>query len=347
MSPRSTLSAEVLADVYGADDSEYGTTEFDAGAMELETADSDPAMEVVEDTPTEVATEDLPLAQPESFDVVEPSFASDPPGDDWQPLPEGDVIASPVGGLTVGERDPATSTDETAWTAPRLTQGQLSDRPGDGDCFLIASLNRIAESPGGMDHLRSQVTDVGEGFYEVTLRDSDNRPSTILLQHPHFSDSGIPAANAPATGDWTLRLYERAMAVHNDPTLAYSTDQTPESVYRNSRISAGGYPHVAMQQLGLDLDDSGVHPDVALERHRANPEHPVVMSTFERFLPGEETYGLSNSHAYELEREVRMPGADDPFAVLRDPRNGERTYVPSSELRRVVQYGSQGRIPGR
>jgi hypothetical protein len=223
-------------------------------------------------------------------------------------------------------------------TAARLEQGQLSD------CFLIASLNEIAGTPGGMDHLRSRIKDVGSGFYEVRLRDDQGSESTVLIRDPRDTDAGIPAKDAPATGDHTLRVMEKAMAVHNDRTLTYSTDKTPAGVYKNSDIDQGGDPATAMYQLGLDGARSMSVEDT-LRAFEADPSRPTTFATQSSFPAATRPYGLVTNHAYQVDSTYQN-AKGETMVVLSNPWGIQHPqHLPARAPSRLFQYGSQGRIP--
>lgn len=171
----------------------------------------------------------------------------------------------------------------------RINQGALND------CYIVSTLNEVNSTPGGQAHLASRITDLGDGFSQVTINDRFGVPQQVVVQNPPL---GIGAS-----GDQTLRIYEKALAVSETPPLGGLTNQ---EIYSN--INHGGFPNDTMNQLGLEAVGGG---DV--QRYTASstvpwatqPDTAVVWGTRSGSTPGLtselQSYGLVTSpHAYEV-----------------------------------------------
>lgn len=239
---------------------------------------------------------------------------------------------------------------EDAASPGRLNQGNV------GDCFIVSTLNDVNRTPDGQAHLASRITDLGDGFHQVSLNDRYGQPQNILVQDP--------TPGVGSTGDQNLRLFERAFAVSNTPDLGGTTDR---ELYAN--INHGGWPSSAMAQLGLSSNYNGgspaeYNPAQAITTYEGNggtvngvtmtlnslgvPEHPstgdeIRAANAQRDLMSQ--YNILGPHAYEVAMTYRDPGTNEPMAVLRNPHGFNQPLpIPQSQLGSLFSSFSYGRV---
>lgn len=122
-----------------------------------------------------------------------------------------------------------------AASSPELIQGEI------GDCYAVAAINAVAQTPEGQAHLQSMVTPLGDGVYNVTLQGPDG-PVTV----------GVALNNGEvfASGPEHLQAIEKAIVYTNsaDPLTGVNPD------------AAGGNAGLALAQIGLSYVYAGDAP---------------------------------------------------------------------------------------
>lgn len=128
------------------------------------------------------------------------------------------------GGDGVGSGNPDITDDQKGDSTYQDLDGPLVDEDGIepddvkqgalGDCWLISSMRGIAGTPEGAEMLADNITDNGDGTYDVTLyRDGEPVVVTVTGEVPVGPD-GEPVYANNDTSDrelWPL-LFEKAMA---------------------------------------------------------------------------------------------------------------------------------------
>jgi len=159
----------------------------------------------------------------------------------------GDGTTDPFG---VPNVEPWTDLDERVAADDPLTPGE--NRQGTlGDCWLIAMINAMMETPQGRQKLRDGVTwDPGAKGYQVVIY-RDGQPVTVLVKNP--VENGVAINAGTSSGPGIASLYEAA--VNHEYTHEYlasgtarqaieiMTNQGPVSHFRHvadAAVASGG-----------------------------------------------------------------------------------------------------------
>ena len=239
---------------------------------------------------------------------------------------------------------------------PSLKQG------GGGDCWLIVTLNRIAKTPRGQRYLASLVKPADSGRYEVTLFvGDDDTPKQYLVAPPTDWASELEAvdhagvgrdywfAEAGAMGDPTLRVIEKAVAMHLEPARGNFVSE--RELFGTRGMQEGRGLNTGMYLLGLNLITGGT-PSQNVDAFRAtNGDGVFALGTARAWSPERtrifDKYNLYEGHAYEFAGMYVERATGREMVIARNPYGDDHPKpVPVSEIDHVFAFAGRATIPG-
>ncbi len=200
-------------------------------------------------------------------------------------------------------------------------------RQGDvGDCYFMASVAGMANTPGGKEKIKNMIEDNGDGTYTVTFPGDPKHPVTV--DEPTQAELSH-GAESTKDGIWVAVL-EKAYAKHH----ARHSDE--DHTYKTDGIGEGGYGKDALALLSgeeIDHDDlSDTSKEKTHEKLTAAMKYgrPVVASTPHEFGEDWEIIppmadgktdgtGIPTTHQYT----VTGYDPETKIVTLRNPWGGE------------------------
>ncbi|MFO0674300.1 MAG: hypothetical protein U0235_32600 [Polyangiaceae bacterium] len=195
-----------------------------------------------------------------------------------------------------GQADPAHPPDASAVSSPP----SLTQNPNVGDCFVVSTLNEIAARPGGMEYLRSLVTDRGDGIYEVTLQ-GPNGPETVLVQN---NGTGASTPGPNQADNVVLQVLEQGIGASRSE--GYGGNRPDDGL---QSVTLGGTADSVFTQLGLtDVQSNGTMQDILKDQDRVPVDVNTVLDhiaagdpvTLGTFSDGWRLFDLTPNHEYSI-----------------------------------------------
>ena len=236
--------------------------------------------------------------------------------------------------------DPSHPDTPPAASAP----ASLVQSPNVGDCFVVSTLNEIAARPGGMEYLRSLVTDRGDGIYEVTLQ-GPNGPETVLVQN---NGTGASTPGPNQADNVVLQVLEQGIGASRSE--GYGGNRPDDGI---QSITLGATADSVFTQLGLtDVQSNGTMQDILKDQDRVPVDVNTVLDhiaagdpvTLGTFSDGWRLFDLTPNHEYSIGA-VITDELGIPAIVFNNPDGTHSKPVPITALNDAGTL-TWGKIPG-
>lgn len=217
-----------------------------------------------------------------------------------------------------------------------------------GDCWLLAGVNAVAQTPAGKKILEDAIQIHEDGNVTITLKGVDRSYTYTPEQILSYEYASSPSATA--TGDYDMNLIEMAVTDYRKELLAKPENERPRAMKQanaRSPLNGGTGEEIINYLTGkkgfTTADSNRIQNDI--DAFAKNPERYAIVVNFrndaENIYSEEaaELGDMSNvvnvisQHAYTISK------VDDENVYVRDPRDSywEIKYPKDKFFQNVIQ----------
>jgi hypothetical protein len=199
-----TLDMTAVGDVIGRDASSIGELDVLFDVERALGLAADYAADGDFDTPATVGWDDDAVM----LDLPDPGPTGDWDGWWlWRDFKPDDYESTSMAGVDATPGSPEAG-DRNAITPFNAEQGSV------GDCYFVAAVSSLANTPGGQDHLRDMIASNGDGTYTIAFGDG---VEVTVDSDVYVNDGGEPAYGSSASGDFNwFSVLEKGFAARSD-----------------------------------------------------------------------------------------------------------------------------------